>query len=152
MPTTNNHQQIIDNALYKAQLICHDNNIKLTTIRKDILLIIWQAKNYIKAYDILKQYQKIKPHITQVTVYRALDFLTKFQLIHKLQSTNSYIGCHAPLSYHQCYFIICNQCGIVTEFNDTEIEKSIIQHIKKQKTELININLELTGICQECKK
>ena len=53
---------------------CSTLELKLTSLRKEVLYILWCAKKPLKAYEILDDLLKTKSNSTPPTVYRALLF------------------------------------------------------------------------------
>lgn len=147
-----NHKSCVNEALSKAEMICSDQNVALTPIRKTVLEIVWQeGHNAIKAYDLLEKLKEKQSAAKPTTVYRALDFLIKNNLIHKLESENSYIGCNHPSRQHSCAFLICNQCGDVHEFCDNnKLMKNILSSISPKLFRADSVTLEVHGTCNNC--
>ena len=59
------------------------------------------------------------------TVYRALDFLLKHGLIHRIESMNAFVGCATPADTHKGQFFICRACGNVAETHSEDISEAI---------------------------
>ena len=85
-------------------------------------------------------------------VYRALEKLLDYGLIHRLESLNAFVACAHPQCHQQglVAFAICEKCGQVTEFSDAAIENlvsawSLQNGFKSRKT-----TLELRGLCEAC--
>ena len=88
-------------------------------------------------------------------VYRALEKLTEFGLVHRLESLNAFVACADPHD-HEAHehgitaFAICEDCGTVTEFHDQGIEGRLqawqsAKHFKPEKT-----TIEIRGHCKAC--
>tara|TARA_B100001564_G_C20550942_1_gene629028 strand:+ start:91 stop:558 length:468 start_codon:yes stop_codon:yes gene_type:complete len=146
------HQQCVDDALAKAQMICDDQKVSLTPLRKKVLKLIWEAgHSATKAYDLLESLKSDDPSAKPVTIYRALDFLLSNGLVHKIESHNSFIGCSHPTRQHNCAFLICNQCGSIQECcDDGAMMDTIKTNIDSTSFQIHNITLEIQGICLEC--
>lgn len=151
-----NHQMCIDDALSNAKTICESKGAKLTQLREQVLILIWQSHKAMGAYtliDMLAESQERR--IAPPTVYRALDFLLELRLIHRINSINAYIGCVNPASHQDSktgsnYFLICNQCHDTQEIISPKI-KGIIDKTSQDSHFLSNQQwLEVTGLCNEC--
>ncbi|HIP94625.1 MAG TPA: hypothetical protein EYH20_04740 [Leucothrix sp.] len=57
-----------------------------------------------KAYDVLKKLVNGEGAQMPPTVYRALDFLLKNGLVHKINILNAFVGYFHPGRHKQCYF------------------------------------------------
>ncbi len=146
------HKDCIDDALSKAEMICHDQNLLLTPLRQKILKLVWEeGHSAVKAYDLLEKLQKSDPSAKPVTIYRTLDFLLENRLIHKLESQNSFIGCNHPTCKHKCAFLICNACHEVVECCDNgKLLDAITTNIDPKSFHIENVTLEIQGICKNC--
>ena len=103
------HSRCIDAALSRAEDLCQKKNAKLTPTRATVLSILWQSHRPLGAYQVQDRLSKIMGKPTAPpTVYRAIEFLLRLGLIHRLPSLNAYIGCPFPNSEHSNLFMICN--------------------------------------------
>jgi Fur family zinc uptake transcriptional regulator len=111
-----------------------------------------QASNRpVSAYELIalledRQQRKIAP----LTVYRHLDFLIRVGLVHRLESTQSYLPCDNPDHTHESQYLICSSCGRADEVESKSLE-SIMHEIAEQHgfyTE--NTTVEMKGQCVQC--
>jgi Fur family transcriptional regulator, zinc uptake regulator len=84
------------------------------------------------------------------TIYRALDFLLEQGLVHKLESLHAYVGCAHPDHPHASQFLICDNCGEVTEVEDTSVAKSLKAASKAVGFRTKRPIVELLGTCAHC--
>jgi Fur family zinc uptake transcriptional regulator len=165
MSNCHNHQHCIDDALAAAQSICDQQNAKLTELRQQVLLLIWENHKPLGAYTLIDQLaEKTQRRIAPPTVYRTLEFLLALGLIHRINSLNAYIGCTQPhMHQHQTdqsqsdqvfdkrnYFLICKKCHETEEILDASLSEkieSVSLHYKFVPQEQW---LEITGLCEEC--
>ena len=146
------HKQCINSALNRADQICRESGVRLTPIRKKVLKLIWQSHKPIKAYDLLAQLST-GDHIEKPpTVYRALDFLLDNHLIHKIESTNGYIGCEFKHELHDSKFLVCDKCNEVKELHEPTLNKALIETSRKQGFIPNQTNIEIHGTCARCAK
>jgi len=106
------------------------------------------------AYDILDDLRG-DGFRAPLQVYRALEKLTEFGLVHRLESLNAFVACadphdHAGHEHGITAFAICEDCGTVTEFHDQGIEGRLqawqsAEHFKPAKT-----TIEIRGHCKDC--
>lgn len=151
-----NHKICIKTAIKNAEDLCLDRNIKLTPLRRKVLELIWEGHSSIKAYDILeklKRGQEIEYSFAKpITVYRILDLFLANNIVHKIESKNSFLGCSHPGKQHNCYFIICTKCDKVEEGCENNYLKDIYNDLTKNNFSVEHITLEITGICKDCFK
>lgn len=150
METCKTHSNCIDLAVERAQEICITNGLQLTKLRKSILRLIWNSHAPIKAYDILDELKKDQHQAQPITVYRILDFFLENKLIHKLEVTNSYLGCSHPGEDHNCYFLVCKKCKMVEEACDEDILNSLNTLSSKKEFIKDKVTLEIYGTCSSC--
>ena len=146
------HQNCIDQALHKAELVCRDKGVRLTDTRRKVLRIIWHSHDPAKAYRILERLSGRGATAKPPTVYRALDFLLRNGLVHKLNSLNSYVGCYHPMRHEQCYFLICDKCDEVQECCDKALTGAITNAASKKRFHPLHTTLEIFGRCRHCSK
>ena len=85
-----------------------------------------------------------------ITVYRALERLARLGFVHRLESQNAFIACHVPNKTHYAGFIVCRDCGTVTEI-DTEAALSKLQmQARDRNFEVEKSTIELIGRCNKC--
>jgi Fur family zinc uptake transcriptional regulator len=165
MSNCHNHQHCIDDALAAAHLICNQQNAKLTELRQQVLLLIWENHKPLGAYTLIDQLaEKTQRRIAPPTVYRTLEFLLELGLIHRINSLNAYIGCSQP-HMHQTqsdqnapnqvidkhnYFLICKKCHDTQEILDAKLSKKIELVSQTYKFLPQEQWLEITGLCEEC--
>ena len=145
------HHSCIDTALAEAHRLCKARGKRLTSMREQVLKLIWQSHQPVKAYDLITQLtQQTTKTIQPPTLYRALDFLKAQGLIHRLASINAYLGCHSPSTPHNGYFLICSQCNSTLEFTSVYIEQELQNQAQNHGFKVQSTNIELTGLCQLC--
>lgn len=146
------HDNCVENALATAETLCKENNQKLTKVRRRALELIWQSHRPLGAYQLLAELAEEGFNSAPPTVYRALDFLRDAGLIHKVESMNAYIGCAHADKVHHGYFLICEVCHNVMEFDYQDVHKVLKAHAEKQGFLLRSNTIELTGICKSCQE
>lgn len=129
------------------------SEIRLTKNQGLVFDALKHADGPLSAYTIL---DKLRDHgfRAPLQVYRALEKLVEFGLIHRLESLNAFVACahdHSSGSSHGVtVFAICEDCGQVVEIHDKVMEDHLSaiarrQHFKTEKT-----TIEMRGHCQNC--
>ena len=144
------HTKCIKDALSNAEQICTERGCKLTPTRKKVLQLIWTSHKPIKAYDILAQLSSDDFIEKPPTVYRALEFLLDNNLIHRIESQNTYIGCNVDHSSMDSKFFICDECDEVEELTESNFNKALIDVSEKQGFTPSLVNVEIHGTCAQC--
>lgn len=85
-------------------------------------------------------------------IYRALDKLLEYGLVHRLESLNSFVICAHPHDHKHgmIAFAICDTCGHVDEFSDTAIEKRLKGWSNDHAFTLNRAAIEMHGTCGNC--
>jgi Fur family zinc uptake transcriptional regulator len=136
----------------QAERLCLDRGVRLTEQRRRVLELICLADKPQGAYDILAAIQRQQPRAAPPTVYRALDFLLEQGFIHKLETLHAFVGCNHPDHPHASQFLICDECGDVTELDDNAIADSLIEAAEASGFKPSRRVVELTGTCAGCRK
>lgn len=126
----------------------------LTKNQDRVFSVLRDCCSPLSAYDILDRLRG-DGFRAPLQVYRALDKLLEFGMVHRLESLNAFVACAHPHD-HQHHehgvtaFAICDSCGTVTEFHDNAIEHRLKEwqsrsHFKTEKT-----TIEIRGACKSC--
>jgi Fur family zinc uptake transcriptional regulator len=134
---------------------CEERNIKLTALRKDILAILYLQKQPMGAYDLLRNLKKKRPNAEPPTVYRVLEYLMNVELVHRIESQNTYVCCSQLLNSkmpHKAILLCCKKCEKTEEFGDSYVLQAIEKFAEKYHVEVDDALIEIKGICQKCCK
>lgn len=145
------HATCIDDALARAAEICERRGERFTKLRRQVLELVWESHQPIKAYDLLEALSASGRRAAPPTAYRALDFLQAAGLVHKLESINAYIGCSDPLRQHSGHFLICDSCGGVAEIVDPRIDDLIDAGGRRLGFKVRERKIEISGQCKACR-
>ena len=144
------HQHCIDDAIERAVAICAQRGARLTPIRRQVLEIVWRGHQPTGAYAILEALRGKIGASAPPTVYRALDFLIAQGLVHRLESLNAYVGCPQPDIGHASQFLICTDCGEVTELDDSAVAAAAQRSAAAAGFHVDRLTIELAGRCLAC--
>ena len=103
------------------------------------------------AYGLLEQLREQGLRAPQ-QVYRALDKLLEYGLIHRVESLNAFVACAHPEAHQHglAVFAICDRCGQADEFSDEAIAHSLQQRAQGQAFRMATATVEMHGICERC--
>lgn len=147
------HQQCVSDALAIAEQVCERNGARLTTLRKRVLELVWQSHRPMGAYDLLETLAREDDRRpAPPTVYRALDFLQEHGLVHRIASLNAFIGCDSPEHTHQGHFLICRQCRVAFELDQSLIQPTIRRVAEQQGFTVEAETVEISGLCAHCQE
>lgn len=85
-------------------------------------------------------------------VYRALDKLVEYGLVHRLESLNAFVACsHKGCTGHgTAAFAICEKCGLVSEFTPDRAIECLKDWTRDEGFTLSRTTIELRGTCKAC--
>lgn len=146
------HQHCQQSALETAERYCAEAGLRLTDLRRQVLSLVWESHQPVKAYDLMVRVPRGGDAPAQPpTIYRALDFLRENGLIHRLESINAYIGCSHPNHHTDCYFLLCQDCGMAEECCNTDLAAAIREASTSHEFTASMTTLEIAGVCARCK-
>lgn len=149
-PPTHNHDVCRTKAVQTADRLCAERGVQLTTIRRQVLELIWGSHKAVKAYDLLDQIKPVQHSAKPATVYRALDFLMAQGLIHRVESLNAFIGCSCSEQQHEQLLLICLQCHEVEERPGAIVMEAVSKELSQAGFTAHRKAIEIQGICRLC--
>ncbi|ATE62411.1 Fur family transcriptional regulator [Thauera sinica] len=138
--------------LDRASERCKAHGALLTPIRRDVLGLLYETENGLKAYDLLAKVKELRSNATPPTVYRALDFLIEQGLVHKIERINQFVACRHDSHRFPGLFMVCRRCGKVSELHDHALMAALTQSILRAGHELDCHELEISSICPDCRQ
>lgn len=137
--------------IFKAyEAYCKDNGVRTSKPREEVLKIIASSKKPLTAYEILDELAKIIKSPKPPTVYRALEALSEYGFVHRIESLNAYIACHENHRHSGSQFMICDNCGRVEEIHLCSIPESLQKQAAVKNFTTTHWNVELHGKCNKC--
>lgn len=134
----NKKSKVIQERLDAARAVVVGAGERFTPLREHVLELIITDGRAIKAYDLLDRLSPDLGSPKPPTVYRALEFLSKHGLIHRVEALNAFIACEHTHEGHLAEFFICEKCQIVEERHAHDhadckpegflINRSVVEH------------------------
>jgi Fur family transcriptional regulator, zinc uptake regulator len=112
-----------------------------------VMSVVKNANKPLSAYEILDGLQGTNIRAA-VQVYRSLEKLCKFGLVHRLESLNAFVVCQCAHELSSPGFLLCTCCGDVQEF-DAGHALSAAKH-EAHGFRVETPSVELKGLCQHC--
>lgn len=141
----------IKQTLDSLEALCRQRGGRMTRQRRTALAKLLTEKRPVSAYELLDMLRADDPSATPASVYRCLDFLVEHGLVHRLETTKSFVACEHPDHPHAGQFLICRQCGTVIEALDRQVAAATERLGQRLGFALDHRTVELTGICPTCK-
>lgn len=150
LPSAHDHKKCVNKALSTAEQLCVKRGVQLTSIRHQVLELIWESHKAVKAYELLDRIKPQQSSAKPATIYRALDFLIEQGLIHRVESLNAFIGCRCSADQHEQLLLICKQCQEVEERTATKVMQALSQEFAQANFVAHSKAIEIHGICAKC--
>lgn len=105
----------VSRALGAAETRLTAEGERMTVARLRVLELLLAAGEPVKAYDLIARFGEDGQPAKPPTVYRALEFLERKGLVHRIASISAYVACTGGDSAHAAAFLICDCCGQTEE-------------------------------------
>jgi Fur family zinc uptake transcriptional regulator len=124
----------------------------LTKNQALVLKIIAKARKPIGAYQILRE---LKPYgiKSPVQVYRAVNTLIQYGIVHKVESINAFMCCTDAHSHHgqATILAVCDRCGAVVEHHDETVDRRLEAWARQEAFQVEAVAIELKMRCAGCR-
>ena len=142
--------EALSRGLANAEARCEAAGQRMTAPRKRVLEMLLEAGQPVKAYDLIAAFGDDGAPAKPPTVYRALDFLSKQGLAHRIESLNAFIACGGGGEGHAAAFLICDCCGATREIAPTGVSE--IERLANDRGfSLTGLMVEAHGLCGDCR-
>lgn len=136
--------------LHQAETICTKAGEALTPLRRRVLELLIDQPGPAKAYDLLPQLDSGAAKAKPPTIYRALDFLVRMGLAHRIESLNAFIACDVGACGRSTMFLICTECGRAEEFDAGHAMVDLADAAKRDGFAIQRTTIEAQGLCGQC--
>lgn len=141
----------IDLQVDKARIYCEGKSARFTHLREKVYALLLAKEGAVGAYDLLDALKETETNAKPATVYRTLDFLLEFGLIHRLESSNAFVACHHFGCSHPVQFLICDTCGLVKEIQSEGLQESLEKQAESYGFHVSKQTIEAHGTCSICR-
>lgn len=133
----------------EAERRCAAANETLTPLRRRVFELLFDQHGPAKAYDLLPLLDSEK-QAKPPTIYRALDFLVRMGLAHRIESLNAFVACDIGSCERNTIFLICERCGGAEEFDAGHALVDLADAAKKDGFSISRTMIEASGVCAQC--
>ena len=133
----------------EAKQSCDAAGETFTPLRRRVLELLLQSEGPAKAYDLLPLIDADK-QAKPPTIYRALDFLVRMGLAHRIESLNAFVACGIGACARSTIFLICEKCGGAEEFDAGHALVDLTDAAKKDGFSINRTMIEASGVCSSC--
>ncbi len=136
--------------LQSAQTRCEAQGQKLTPARRRVLELLMQAGQPVKAYDLISGFSEEPGETAKPpTIYRALEFLEREGLAHRIESLSAYVACSGEPGEHAAAFLICDCCGRTEEIA-APVDEALRRLAGDVGYAIHTVAIEARGRCAAC--
>ncbi len=128
----------IEARIEAARKICEAAGDRFTPLRAHIYELVMRNDGAVKAYDLIDQLHPDIGSPKPPTIYRALEFLSRHGLIHRVEALNAFIACTHQHDGDLAEFFICESCDKIEERHAHDhaqckpdgfaIKRSVVEH------------------------
>ena len=141
----------IERRLEVAASACVRAGARFTGLRRHILALVLQSAGPVTAYALLDELKKTHGAAAPPTVYRALEFLQRQGLIHRVERLQAFVGCDEDGAHsHAAQFLICRTCGGVDEVDDHAVTDALGHAAAAKGFTPAHSTIEVEGTCAAC--
>lgn len=137
-------------ALAAAEARVTADGERMTAPRARVLALLLAAGEPMKAYDLIARYGHDGQPAKPPTVYRALEFLERQGLAHRIASISAYVACAGHEGDHAAAFLICDCCGATAEVA-APVAEGLDAAARKAGYAITRTTVEAHGRCPECR-
>lgn len=145
--------EISPERLARAEAACVAAGETLTPLRRRVLELLWAHPGPAKAYDLLERLRTGEVAAKPPTIYRALDFLVRLGLAHRLESLNAFVACDAGDCAHApAVFLLCERCETAQELDAGHAMHDLDEAAHARGFAIRRVMIEVLGICAQCRQ
>ncbi|MDX2234102.1 MAG: Fur family transcriptional regulator [Hyphomonadaceae bacterium] len=136
--------------LARAAALCADAGESLTPLRRRVLELLIDAGGPAKAYDLLDGLKTDAGAAKPPTVYRALEFLTRLGLAHRVETLNAFVACDVGACARATIFLLCTGCGRTEESDAGHALVDVGEAAARSGFAIERTTIEARGLCASC--
>lgn len=137
-------------AIAAAEAACSAAGETLTPLRRRVLELLLAREGPAKAYDLLDDLKGEHGGAKPPTIYRALEFLVRLGLAHRIESLNAFIACEAGACDRSTVFLLCEGCGAAVEVDSGHALVDLREAAARAGFALRRTMIEASGRCATC--
>lgn len=121
----------------------------MTALRREVLELLLRNGSA-KAYELQDDMRARHRRVAPTTVYRALDFLIENQLVHRVDSLNTFIACNGEHTDHHALLLVCSVCEEASELADEQVVAALGERLREAGSGFRESGIEIKGVCGRC--
>ncbi|MFN7109649.1 MAG: Fur family transcriptional regulator [Brevundimonas sp.] len=125
---------------------------RMTPPRRRVLSLLLETGEPVKAYDLIARFGEDGQAAKPPTVYRALEFLERLGMAHRIASISAYVACTDDGdAAHAAAFLICDCCGATREVSGPD-QSAMNAAAAAAGYAIARTTIEAHGRCAACRE
>ena len=124
---------------------------RFTTQQRDMVQYIFSKHNHFDADELIDEMKRESFRVSRPTVYRTLKKLVDAGLLRKINLGTRTVYEH-DYGYAQHDHLYCEQCGIMIEFQDPQIEQLVGDVCQQHQFQFMGHSFIIRGVCATCNR
>ncbi len=153
------HGAALAHALKGAEARVAEAGERMTPPRRRVLSLLLESGEPVKAYDLIARFGEDGQAAKPPTVYRALEFLERQGMAHRIASISAYVACSGGAADgagrraapHAAAFLICDCCGATREIEGPD-QDAIDAAASAAGYVIARTTIEAHGRCLACRE
>ncbi len=128
---------------------------RITNERFEVLDYALDYDGHFGADDLYIQMKMKKSNVSRATIYNTLELLAKCELLAKRNFGDGLTRFESSYNRKNHDHLICTQCGSISEFHNTKIQKIVGEVCEELGFESVRYSFNIFGKCKNsdlCKK
>lgn len=146
------HALCATDALARAERVAAARRLRLTPVRRRTLEILLAEHRALGAYEVLERLAAEGYGNQPPVAYRALDFLVRHGLAHRIRRLSAFAACSRPGQAHSPAFFICERCQTVAEAPGRAIRAAMEAAAAALGFAVERTSIEAVGLCPACRE
>jgi len=124
-------------------------NLRWTYQRQVVLKVLLKMRGHFKLKTLQSAVREVDRSIGIATLYRTINLLIQSGLLNEITSLDGKKIYEHSFKHHD--HMVCNQCGVILEFEHPLIEKLQSQVCRDYDFTLLSHQMVLYGQCAQCR-
>ena len=122
-----------------------------TSMREAVFVELARFERPTSAYDVTDRLTELRgKRVAPNSIYRILDLFVSKGLAVRIESSNAYLVNSHPGHWHDCIFLVCEECGDAAHVDDDDVSRTVRAMIGQREFRAEKPVLEIRGLCRQC--
>ena len=150
-PSAGHRELSGDDLSAAARASLEANGERWTGMRAEVFEELARHDRPVSAYDIADNLSARRgSRVAPNSVYRILDIFVNGNLANRIESANAFLVNTHPGCRHDCVFLICDDCGTASHFDNDELTGALRKAGQAKGFSDVRPVVELRGLCADC--